>query len=191
MSNNPIGPLQLAFYKGAGGKWGALQLSPQRPHWYVKDDKKLKNFDGKYIPKDWLTKRPELTKDDLTSREGCIFLDITSAKGKNEYDWEDKITMALSVHDLGKILLFLAGQKPDLDIFHDPGAKTAAAGKVKKTLRFSSPGAKGLLEGAIVTVTETSADGTQKKHTVPLSADEVLLLRSAVHGFIPTALGWA
>lgn len=182
-------PLQLAFYKGVGGKHGALQFNPQRPHYYVKGKPGLKNFDGKFIPDSWKQQHSELTRDDLTSREGAIFMEITSAKGKNEYDWDNKITMALSVNDLGKLLLVLEAFAPEVKIMHDPGAKSATAGKVQKYLNVNSP--KGLKEGCFVSVTEKRADGDTKTHKVPLSADEVCLLRTAIRGFIPTALAWA
>lgn len=186
-----INPLQLAFYKGLGGKWGAVQFNPQRPHWYVKHTPKLKNYEGKYIPDRWLEIDPNLTKDDLASREGAIFLDITSATGPNVYDWSKniKVTIALSVNDLGKVLTVLDGLASEVKIMHDPGAKSESAGKVQKYLNISSP--KGLKAGCMINVAETRADGTSVKHNVPLSCDEVCLLRRAIAGFIPVALGWA
>lgn len=183
-----INPLQLAVYKGVSGKWGAVQLSPQRPHYYVKSVPGLKNYDGKFIPDSWRETNPGLSKDDLTSREGCLFMEITSTTGKNEYDWENKITVALSVNDLSKLLVVLEGLAPEVKLMHDPGAKSASAGKVQKYVNLSSP--QGIKEGCMLQVSEKKADGEMKKHTVPLTADEVCLLRTAVRGFIPVALAW-
>lgn len=183
-----INPLQLAFYKGMGGKWGALQLNPQKPHYYVKG-KNLKNYEGKFIPDAWLEQNPNLTKDDLSSREGAIFLEITSTVDKNKYDWKNKVTIALSVSDLSKCLLALEGAAPKAKIMHDPGAKSASEGKIQKHLEISSP--KGIKEGCMVNVSEVHAGGQAKRHTVPLSADEVRLLAVAIRGFVPVALGWS
>jgi hypothetical protein len=191
-------PLQLAFYKGVTGKWGALQFNLQRPHFYVESNPKLKNYEGKFIPKEWLEKNPALTKDDLTSREGALFLEITSASDKNVYDWERKVVMALSIHDQGKILALLEGaikpkpgeedKGPYIKIMHDPGAQTASAGKVQKWLEISSP--QGVGVGVIFTMFKKEADGSSVKHTVPLDVSEVKVLASCIRGVIPACLAW-
>jgi len=43
-------------------------------------------------------------KEGWKIREGAVFLEITSTKDKNVYDWENKVTIALSTNDLGKVL---------------------------------------------------------------------------------------
>lgn len=183
-----MSPLQLAFYKGAGGKNGALQLNLQRPHFYVKDNPKLKNYEGKFIPKEWKDKNPNLTPEDLTSREGALFVEIASATGKNVYDWENKIVMALSIDDMGKALMVLEGLEPEVNILHDPGAKTTTQGKVQKYLNLSSP--KGIKAGVIVSIAKKDADGNTVKHTVPLSGDEARVLATCIRAVIPVALAW-
>jgi len=172
------------------GKWGALQLNYQKPHYYVKSNPKLKNYEGKFIPHDWLEHYPSLSKDDLTSREGALFLEITSTKDKNIYDWDNKIVMALSLHDMGKILMILEGGQAgsEVKIMHDPGAKSATAGKIQKHLNISSP--KGVKTGAMVSVMQKSADGDTVSHTVPLSGDEVRVLATCIRKVIPSSLGW-
>lgn len=183
-------PLQLAFYKGITGKWGALQLNYQKPHYYVKSNPKLKNYEGRFIPQDWLVQNSGLTERDLTSREGALFLEITNTKDKNVYDWENKITMALSIHDMGKVLVIIEGGRPgdEMTIMHDPGAKSPTAGKIQKYLKISTP--KGIKEGAMVTVTQKNADGDTVSHTVPLSGDEAKVFSVCLRSVIPNALGW-
>lgn len=183
-----MNPLQLAFYKGAGGKYGALQLNLQKPHYYVKDNPKLKNYDGKFIPDAWKEQYPGLTKDDLTSREGALFLEITSAIGKNEYDWQNKIIMALSIADMGKLLLVLEGLLQEATIMHDPGAKSSSAGKVQKHLNISSP--KGIKVGVTISIMVKNAEGETLKHSVPLSGDEAKILAICIRTIIPAALAW-
>lgn len=190
-----MSPLQLAFYKGMGGKNGALQFNLQRPHFYVESNPKLKNYEGKFIPKEWLYINPALTKDDLTSREGALFVEITSAVGKNVYDWEKKVVMALSIHDMGKLLAFLEnslpvkeGEIPGVKIMHDPGAQSDTAGKVQKWLNVTSP--NGLKEGVIFNVSKREADGNIIKHMVPLDASESKILACCLRSVIPVALAW-
>lgn len=184
-----VGPLRLAFYKGLTGKYGAIQFNPQFPHYYVKREPSLKNFEGRFIPQNWLENNSDLTEADLASREGAIFLEITSAKDKNVYDWSKKIVVALSVTDIAQWIEVLSGAKPEIKLMHDPGAKSERQGKVKKYLEVKSP--QGIDQGVIVVASETMAgSGTPIRHTVPLSSYECVALKCAMEGFIAKALGW-
>jgi hypothetical protein len=183
-----MNPLQLSYYKGVSGKHGAMQLNLQRPHYYVRNNPKLKNYDGKFIHKEWLEYNPNLTRDDLTSREGALFLEMTSAKGPNEYDWDNKVIMALSIHDMGKVLMVLEGAEPEVKIMHDPGAKSSTAGKVQKYLTISSP--KGIKVGTLVNIVKKDTGGEVTKHMVPLSGDETKILAVCLRAIIPASLAW-
>jgi len=178
-----IAPLQLAFYKGTGGKHGALQFNLQRPHYYCTSCKK-KDWDSFLSPK---TCKACNTDDSMKSREGALFMEITSTTGPNVYDWEKKITMALSLSDLGKVLLTLEGLTEETKIMHDPGAKSSAAGQVQKSLSVTSP--KGIKVGCMVSAAITQG-GNTTRHTVPLSADEVRTLSVCIRHLIPAGLGW-
>ena len=183
-------PLRLAFYKGITGKYGALQFNPQMPHYYVKDQPSLKNFEGRFIQSNWLDSNPSLTESDLASREGAVFLEITSAKDKNVYDWNKKIVFALSITDIGKWLEVLEGSKPEAKLMHDPGAKSTNQGKVRKYVEISAPG--GIKDkGMVVTASEVMAgSNTPIRHTVPLSSDECVTLRCAMQSFVAKAIAW-
>jgi hypothetical protein len=181
-----------------GGRHGAIQLNFQPPHFFLPDHSqlKLKNYQGKYIPTWWRDEYPELnnvSKEDLKSREGALFLEMTSATGRNEYDWKQKVIMALSIVDMGKILDVVegrtkeGGQVQPCKIIHDPGAGTDRKGLVTKNLTISSP--EGLRRGVIVTISETSG-GETRRHTVPLSGDEVTRLAVCLRAVLPRALAW-
>jgi len=173
-------PLQYAVYKGTGGKFGAIQLNLQEPHYYEVNGKN-RDFTGETALD--ANNRP---KDGWRIREGAIFLEMTSAKGKNVYDWENKIVMALSVTDMGKLAFgLLTGD--GCSIMHDPNAKQANQGTVTKSLKVSSP--KGTKAGALVNISMTSG-GQTTNHTVPLTGDEVIVVGQLLRSAITKALNW-
>ncbi len=170
-------PLQHAIYKGTGGKFGAIQFNLQLPHFY---HGKQKDYHGNFA----------LSEGKLQpgwrQREGCIFLEITSAVDKNVYDWANKITMALSINDMGKVMqTLLYGE--ECKIMHDPGAQSETAGQVSKFLSISSP--KGIKAGCMFTVSVKSGEQVTT-HKVPLTGDECIVLRALIQAAIPTALNW-
>lgn len=173
-------PLQYAVYKGTGGKFGAIQLNLQEPHFYEVDGKK-RDFTGNEALD--ANGRP---KEGWRVREGAIFLEMTSAKGKNVYDWENKIVFALSVNDMGKLAFaLLTGE--EVSLMHDPNAKTQSQGTVTKSLKVSSP--KGTKAGCLWTLSMTSG-GQTVKHTVPLTGDEVVVVGQLLRSAISKALNW-
>ena len=175
-------PLQYAIYKGTGGKHGAVQFNLQSPHYY---QGKTKDFTGEEALELGEGGRRRL-KEGWKIREGCVFMEITSAKGKNEYDWNSKIIFALSVNDIGQILFTLiTGEETRL--MHDPGAKTEAQGAVKKYMTISSP--QGTSTGVLISAAQQSG-GEKRSHTVPVSGAEVLVLRSLFQEATSKALAW-
>lgn len=180
-----MNPLQYAIYKGTGGKHGAIQFNLQLPHYYKGKDK---SFDGRFQGEsifEVVDGRPRL-KEGWKIREGAIFLEIASAKDKNVYDWENKIILALSVSDMGKVLVTLLTGN-ECNIMHDPGAKSESQGAVKKYLNITSP--KGTMAGVIFTATQV-AGGQKKTHTVPLTGDEVIVLGQLLRSAVSSAMNW-
>lgn len=176
-------PLQHAIYKGMSGKNGALQLNLQRPHFY-KEGTKLKDFTGQ----DALDENGYLLdKEGWKVREGAIFIEVAPTVGPNKYDWENKINFALSVTDIGKIVLFLSTGE-SVSIMHDPGAKTEKQGATRKYLNLSSPG--GLLEkGCLLNLSQST--GEQKtQYMVPMTPDECLVIKQLLIAAIPATLNW-
>lgn len=175
--------LQYAVYKGTGGKFGAIQFNLQVPHYYRG---KEKSFSGKDSHGDSIFTDERRLKEGWKIREGAVFMEITSAKDKNVYDWENKIILALSVNDIGKVLMgLLTGD--EVKIMHDPGAKSEAQGAVKKFLTITSP--KGPAVGVVFSATQ-AAGGDKRTHTVPLSGDEVVVLKNLLERAISRALNW-
>jgi len=174
--------MQYQIYKGALGKFGAVQFGLQKPHYYKGKEKVFEGGDDVFEEVDGRWR----LKEGWKQREGAVFMQITSAKGKNIYDWENKIIMALSITDIGKVMMcLLTGEK--CEIMHDPGAKSQAQGTIKKYLNISSP--KGVAIGTILSVTQVS--GSDKRtHTVPMTGDEVIILKTLLQQAISRALNW-
>ena len=170
-------PLQYSVYKGMTGKWGAIQLNLQPPHFY---SGKTKDYTG------YEAMENGSLRDGWKLREGTIFMEITSTKDKNVYDWDNKIVLALSVTDVGKILHSLYTGK-ECSIMHDPGAKSQSQGLVKKNLNLASP--KGTANGCMVRASHTAA-GQTKSHQVPLSGDELIIMKELLASAVPQMLKW-
>ncbi len=201
-----MNPNQFALYKGTGARFGALQLNLQYPHFFAG---KAKDFQGKVDARNE-DDRAAFTvvggkvrlKEDWKSRDGCIFLEATCSVGKNTYDWKQSVRMAMSPGDMGKILYFLTtGQSPvkkertkqdgkpsrAMSLMHDPGARSAKEGQVRKYLKFYSP--NGPADGLMLTVEQVEG-GEKRSHQIPVSGDEVMALRALLNAAIPRALNW-
>lgn len=176
-------PLQYAVYKGMSGKFGAAQFNFQPAHFYKDRDK---DFTGKFA----LDAQGKLLEDQgWKQREGAVFIEVAPPLGGNKYDWEQgkKITMALSVTDMGKIVHHLSSGT-ECKIMHDPGAKTATQGAVKKYLNLSSP--EGIMtRGTLLSLSQDSG-GDKNNVTVPLSPDECIVVRQLLLTAISRALQW-
>jgi hypothetical protein len=175
-------PLQYAIYKGVRGNFGAVQFNFQRPHYYKATDTKDKDYNGIKA----LDGSGKL-QDGWRQREGAVFIEATSAVGNNQYDWDQKITFACSINDMGRLILALTTGDP-LDLMHDPGAKTEREGDTRKHVKLFSKG-NPVKTGCIMTVTESSGK-VEKEHKVPLSADECVVLRQLFLTACSKALDW-
>jgi hypothetical protein len=166
-------PIQYSLFKGVNGKLGALRLNL----------KKAYSDHGR-------------DRDD-----GCIFLEMAPAVGKNVYDWENgKVIMALSIIDIPKILMYLRSpkhsmfqpnernQKADgkLHIYHDKGAGTANRGKDTTNLTIDKPQDK---DNFFWSVYKKSGD-TTKTASVTVSHDEALAIGTILQEAIPLLLAW-
>lgn len=172
--------LQYAVYKGKGGKFGAAQFNLSPSHFYC-DTCKAKNYQGELHPATGTN-----CSGKMLSREGCIFLEMTSPSAPDVYDWANKVIFAMSVTDLGKLLVGLRSGN-EVKLLHDPGAGSEKMGQVKKTLSFTSP--KGLEAGGLLSLYETAIDN-KKSHTVPLTGDEVMTLAVLIQAGISRCLNW-
>ncbi len=160
-------PIQFALYKGVSGKFGALRLNLKKAYM---DDRR--------------------DKDD-----GCVFLEMAPAVGPNNYDWENgKITMALGISDIPKIILFLQApghstfSKSDgkLKLYHDKGAGTASKGQDTTNLTIEKPAD---YDNFFVSVYQKRGDSVREAK-VSVSQDEAIAMGILLREAIPQILAW-
>jgi hypothetical protein len=165
-------PLKYEVYKGLRGKFGALRLS---------------------LKKAWSNPDKFDKKGKKAKKEGVIFLDMVPTIGLNKYDWENqKMTMALSVTDIGKIILYLRMpnnsifSENKLKIFHDRGAGTHTVGQDVKTLTIDKP--RDAHSFFFNMYHKNGDDATTA--SVPVTPDEALVIGTLLGAAIPRILAW-
>ncbi len=160
-------PIQFALFKGVTGKFGALRLNLKKAY----------------------------TDDRRDRDDGCIFLEMAPAVGKNVYDWENgKIIMALSMVDIPKILLYIrnpghpmfAKSDGKLKIYHDKGAGTASKGEETTNLTVDKPADR---DNFFFSVYQKK-QGTNKQASVTVSHDEALTIGTLLQTALPLLVAW-
>ena len=156
--------IQYDIYKGVSAKnaWGALQFS---------------------------LKLPVLSDNLKEQKSGVVFVNACSSNGPNKYDWSNKFVFALGLTDLGKIIrFFVAGKaKESLKLYHDPDKGKQNEGTRGKTMSFYTQ--DGCLNGCMITCSTGSGE-EQTQHKIPVSGDEVIVLKNLFETAIPAILGW-
>lgn len=132
-------------------------------------------------------------------KPGSLLIEIAkNAEGQGKaYDWENKIKIALSVQELGKLCLALGGQKTvnkeDKDsnftllaeFVHDPNIGREGQGSDIKSLSLS--GAKGK---KIMYLSLRSRANKHGNISIPLGPDDAYVLKTLATKAITKALGW-
>ena len=120
---------------------------------------------------------------------GVVFVEACSSTGPNQYDWANKIIFALSPVDTGKMLHFMvtAEANGSLSLVHDPNMKGENQGKVVKTMQFYTK--EGVLGGMMITVSKKENEAVTS-HKIPLSGDEVMVLKNLLEAAIPAMFAW-
>ena len=163
--------IQYNLYKGTKGPmpgkktgWGVLQFS---------------------------FKPPILSDNFKKEKEGVIFVNATSSTAPDVYDWskESKFIFAMGLPDLGKIIRFFVAGRADeqFSLYHDPDKGKENEGSRNKSMSFYTK--DGCLNGCIVTCSMKSGSSTVS-HKIPVSGDEVIILKNLFEAAIPAILGW-
>lgn len=119
-------------------------------------------------------------------RRGVIMLTFWPAIGERKYDWEKKQAFALSPTEVGSVIIL--GSKDSCEFFHDPSMLSSNAGQVRKSLSFKShPDGSGYFVSLCVANTILK---TNERFTVPVTAAEFSVMRTAFSFALPHIMGW-
>lgn len=68
----------------------------------------------------------------VLERQGVLFLEFANSVGTRSYDWQNKITFALSVSEMASIFMVPGAlSTKGVSCFHDPGMQTDTQGQVR------------------------------------------------------------
>jgi hypothetical protein len=175
-----VDPAQYSIYKG---RLGAAQFNFLPACYICKTcrEKNLKSWN--HVKNTSCTERMEL-------KSGAILVEVTNGLSQHEYEWKNKIPFALDAGDLSAILNAFA-KNEKIRCLHDPNMKQAGKqGQVIKVLEFAVGQEGGFILNLSQTVKGGTNDNKSLRHSVPLSGDEVRILRILFGAAIPKLLAW-
>ncbi len=125
---------------------------------------------------------------DLNAEKQSIFIDVSKQIGEQKFDWEHKITMKLSITDIGKMLSVLTGSTKSAKLYHDPSKGQYESSKDTRNtvLEFS----KGISFGYSLKASEQGTNGSVQSVLVPISEDEGEVVRVLLEAAIRRIYGW-
>ena len=150
---------EFAIYKGKGGRNGAAQF--------------------KLIP----FQRGRTRKDGKENDAGFILVEGAATTAPDIYDWDNKISFAMDVGDIGQFLVGLGGGHCDIYHKYNNAVKKLAI-KLGNNDKDGNP-------TWMLSLT-TKADGEQSWHTInlPVSCNEAAVLKELMRSAIPIIRGW-
>lgn len=148
-------PIDYKIYKGMGGKQGCFQFGMTPAHW------------------------PGARKE-----EGAVWIEAAATIGKNKYNWDDKITLALSANDIGVILTGF--KQGSFDIYHDQDAQTEKQGTRPKKLTLTS----GEKPGTFYLSLSLKKGKDTDRVSISLAPHEARILCTLLEHALPKILGW-
>lgn len=124
---------------------------------------------------------------DLNVEKGAVFLEITKQMGEKRFDWDNKITMKLSVSDMGDFLAVLKGKKDSIRLFHEPSkGEYKVAKEVMNTIAELSKGRYGYA----LRVSQQAKSRELKAVQISISDDEGEVLRVLLERAVERIYGW-
>ncbi|XP_048138095.1 single-stranded DNA-binding protein WHY2, mitochondrial [Rhodamnia argentea] len=119
-------------------------------------------------------------------RHGVMMLRFWPAIGERKYDWEKRQLFALSATEIGSLISL--GSKDSCEFFHDPSMLSSNAGQVRKSLSIK-PHADG--GGYFISLSVTNNIlKTNERFTVPVTAAEFAVMKTACSFALPHIMGW-
>lgn len=134
-------------------------------------------------PKEIETKRGK-PKKYIGTDKGCIFVVGANSRGPRDYDWENKVTLGLSEHEISKLMLGLKGKKQTF--YHDPNKGRPDEGKIVKQMSIA-PTDSGKL---FINLSQMINGDSRKINGVPVEPEEAAGLYTLLETALPRVLGW-
>jgi hypothetical protein len=129
--------------------------------------------------------------------DGCVFLDMAEAIGPNQYDWENKILISLSLPDISKLILYLTDpfskvfKDGKLSIYHDRNMGTKEKeGEDVKVFEASFSEDRGSFGFQLAHVTKVGTEKNKRSIFIPVSEDEALTIRLLLNSAVPLVMAW-
>lgn len=120
---------------------------------------------------------------------GAMFLQAAPAVGHNNYDWDQKIMMALNLADIAHILDMLRAPpgpgQDGVDIYHDKHKGTNQEGQVVTTLKIS----RGKEYGWYFRLGRQER-GEHRSVGIPVSDGELIEIKYLLQRALVRILGW-
>ncbi|MBI5036146.1 hypothetical protein HZC09_02270 [Candidatus Micrarchaeota archaeon] len=131
---------------------------------------------------------------DFNPAKESVFVEAALQAGE-QFNWNEKVIVKLSVGDLAKLLLVLEGKKKSIELFHDstktnkpeePSAKPETGASLKNTSLSLVKGDYGFF----IKAARQLGDGKVNVVNMPLSDDEGVCLEVLFRQAIARVYGW-
>lgn len=122
----------------------------------------------------------------VIDRRGSVMLTFFPSIGERKYDWTKKQLFALSPTEVGTLISL--GPRDSCEFFHDPGMLSSSAGQVRKslTIKAHADGNGYFISLNVVNNTQN----TKEFMSVPFTAGEFSVMKTACSFALPHILGW-
>ncbi len=108
---------------------------------------------------------------DYNAEKESIFFDFAKQKDEKSYDWQNKLTIKLSITEIAKINVFYLNKLTELNLFHDP-----AKGDYKSTFKNAVLKITKSTNSYTFRLNQQETDGKLNSISVNLSEDEIYVL---------------
>jgi len=105
---------------------------------------------------------------DYNAEKESVFLEFAKQKDEKSYDWQNKLTIKLSITEIAKVNIFYLNKLPELNLFHDP-----AKGEYKSTFKNAVLKITKGTNSYTFRLNQQETDGKLNSISVNLSEDEL------------------
>ncbi len=121
---------------------------------------------------------------DFNPEKQSVFLEAAPQSGEKAFDWEKKVTVKLSIIELGKLLLVFEDRVPTVKLFHD-STKSPGESSLKNTVVELTKGDYGFF----LKVSAQTAESL-KAVNIGISEDEAKVASVLFRKAIERTYGW-